>query len=186
MDHTVQSCLVRSLSPSTLQSYKSAARYYLAFCPLSEVVLGRFVAFLANKHLSYLCALCFTQIDFGVPDPSLSYFLHLNYMYVLLCIRRLLPQCKRPKCLPISPDTLQRLFRVWSYPPISYNRIMSWAACCMGFFSFLLSGEFICPLQLQFPIIYCQFQMLRWTHIPILLLLLSTCVTARQTSLAWV
>ena len=55
--------------------------------PLSEVVLGRFVAFLANKHLSYvtirvyLSALHFIQIASGLPDPSFSSFPRLDYIY---------------------------------------------------------------------------------------------------------
>ena len=96
MDLTVQGYFVKSLSPGTLQSYKSATHCYLAFChnfgiavafPLSEVILGRFVAFLANKHLSYvtihvyLSALHFTQIASGLPDPSLSSFPLLTIFY---------------------------------------------------------------------------------------------------------
>ena len=54
--------------------------------PLSEVVLGHFVAFLANKNLSpvticvYLYALCFTQIASGLLDPSLTSFVYLDYV----------------------------------------------------------------------------------------------------------
>ena len=54
--------------------------------------------FLANKPLSYitiqvyLSALRFTQIASGLPDPSLSSFPHLDYVF--RGIQRLLPQCK--------------------------------------------------------------------------------------------
>ena len=158
LDHTVQSYFVRSLSPNTLQSYKSAANCYLVLChsfgislpfPLFEVVLGRFMAYLAYKRLSYITirvyvsALQFTPIASGLPDFSLFSFPHLDY--VLRGTWRLLPQHKRPKRLPITPDILWRFFRVWFCPPVSYDRIMFRAACCIGFFSFLRSGEFTCP-----------------------------------------
>ena len=143
MDLTVQSYFVRLLSPSTLQSYKSATQCYLTFCHnfgiivaflLSEVILGRFMAFLATKQYSYvtirvyLSALCFTQIASGLPDPSLSSFPGLNY--ILQGIWMSLPQCKRPKRLPTTPDILRTLLTTCSGPPVTHNEVMLWAACC--------------------------------------------------------
>ena len=90
MDLTVQGYFVKSLSAGAFQFYKSGKQCCLAFChnfgiglafPLSEVILGCIVAFLASNHLSYvtirvyLSALRFTQIAFGLPDPSLSFLL---------------------------------------------------------------------------------------------------------------
>ena len=163
---------MRSLSPGTLQSYRSAAWCYLAFYktfgisstfPLSKVVLGRFVALLTNKHLSYvtihvyLSALHFTQIASGFCDPSLSSLPHLNY--VLRGIRRSLSQCKRPKRLPIPPNILRRrLFRVWSCPPVSCQTMImlmylmlcvsSFLVCFMLFPSYWLCYYYSC---------YCRF-----------------------------
>ena len=117
--------------------------------PLSELVLGRYVAYLASKSMSYvsirvyLSGLRFMQIAYGLPDPSLSSFCHLEY--VLRGIRKSTPIHKRPRRLPVTPHTLRLLFRVWSRPPVSQDKVMLWAACCTGFFGFLRSGEFTCP-----------------------------------------
>ena len=186
---------MKSLSPGTLQLYKSATQCYLAFCHnfgikaafhLSEVILGHVVAFLANKHLSYvtirvyLSALCFTQIASGLPDPSLSLFPRLDY--ILRSIRRSLPQYKRPKRLPITQHILWSLFCVWSHPPVTYNKVMLWAACCTGFFLASCTLEsLLAPQQPQRFIMCCQFKTLGRTRTPILCLFLSTCITPRQT-----
>ena len=147
MDLTVQGYFVKSLSPSTLQSHKSVTQCYLVFChnfgigvafPLSEVILGHVVAFLPNKHLSYV-TICVYLVLFASIRLLLVF---LNPHFLLSCIwailqgiRRSLPQDKRPKRLPITPDILRSLFCVWSHPPVTYDTVMLWAACCTGFFS---------------------------------------------------
>ena len=187
---------MKSLTPSTLQSYKSATQCYLAFChsfgigvasPLSEVILGRVVAFLANKDLSYvmirvyLSAVRITQITSGNPDPSLSSFPHLDYILRGIC--RWLPQYKRSKRLPITPDIVQSLFCVWPHPPVTYDKVMLWTACCEQFFGFLHSGEFTCP-----PAASTIDHVLSVSDVGVdsrsnPLFVSSTCVTPRQTFL---
>lgn len=99
---------------------------------------------------SYLAALRHFRV---VTDPHCTLpTLHSPYMKVLLWgIRRVQAQQAPARVrLPITTSAMCRIKAQLSLPPASYLKVLIWAACSVGFFSFLCTGEFLVPDGAQF------------------------------------
>ena len=159
LDNLVGKYFTKGLAESTHRSYNSAQRRYLDFCsrarlhplPATETGLCYFVAYLAKEKLkhrtikAYLSAVCFLHIEEQKPDPFLPSLTRLQY--VLRGVKRCESQEARPpkERLPISPNLLKCMKKVWNSDVSIPNRRMLWAACCVAFFGLLRIRKMVAP-----------------------------------------
>ena len=117
--------------------------------------LCRYVSYLSAQHLKYQLIKCYLsairhlQISQCFQDPFfLGAFPQLEY--VLKGIRRSPTSTPTQQRLPITPEILREMHRVWALAANNPDTHLLWAACCLAFFGFLRSGELTTPSQDSF------------------------------------
>ena len=157
----VQELSAAGVAPSTKKVYGAGGRRYKTFCdqgglqayPVSEQGLMLFAAHLFTEKLShgtiksYLAAIRYEQICLGFGDPKIHQMPQLEYL--LKGIKRSTPLSTRMR-LPITPQMLQDMKKVWQNTPIGYHEKLMWAATCLCFFGFLRSGEVVMPSEKEY------------------------------------
>ena len=121
--------------------------------PASEKVLMLFAAHLHIQSLahgtikSYMTAICHGQIRRGLGDPRIHQMSQLEYM--LKGIKKSTPQSTRAR-LPITPQVLMDLKRVWQKAEDKDEARLLWVASSLCFFGFLRSGEVTMPSEREY------------------------------------
>ena len=162
MGPVIQRLFHAGLAGSTQRVYTSGKKKYLEFCcrfgvspvPVTEQSLIGFVASMVEQGLkhstikSYLSAVRHLQISVGGGDPRVGSMPQLE----LIVRGTKKEQAGHPKRtrLPITPTILLRMRQVWERQAGNWDCIMLWAACCLGFFGFLRSGELVAPAEGEF------------------------------------
>ena len=154
LDRAVERYYTAALTDSTHKTYRAAKRRYIKFCsdfalspfPATESTLCYYVACLGQQGLAhssiktYLSGVRQVQISLGLPEPAFSNMPRLRQ--VLRGVQRVRGREPRPR-LPITPNILRKIRKIWLGEKETYDNLMLWAVSATTFFSFCRAGEMV-------------------------------------------
>ena len=164
LDKAVKFYFLNALAPATRKSYASAKNHYLHFCakasfdpvPASEQQLCMFVVQLAKDGLapssikSHLSAVRHLHLAMHLPDPKIGEMGRLEQVIKgSRCEYAKLKPRTRER-LPITPELLLKMRKIWKKQFNSFDNIMLRTASCPCFFGFLRAGELTVPTEADY------------------------------------
>ena len=107
----------------------------------------------SDNQMSFVAGIRHLHVTLGHPDPDYSHSM-LRLQQVLRGVRSILsknkPQEAQRTRLPITPELLLKIRKVWEKNSREHDFIMLWAACTICFFGFFRPGEITAPSDKAF------------------------------------
>ena len=89
----------------------------------------------------YMSGVCYQQKSTGLGDPFQSVMPHLHYVMKGIKSNKAKKGGPLREWLPITPEILRQLRKVWAPSVALHDTKLIWAASCLCFFAFMCTGE---------------------------------------------